>query len=231
MSVNFDGKKILIIIPAYNESKVIGGVISEVKKAGFTDIIVIDDGSSDATKKAAEDAGAKVYSHSINRGKGAAVKTGLTVAQEKSADIVVTMDGDGQHDASDISKVIEPLINGKYDAVLGTRNYDRSHIPLIKLIYNNVGNLFTRVLTGRWISDSQSGFRAYSSRVIELVSSVGDKYEYDSEIIREISRHDIRYIEVPINVLYTSYSQNKPNKQTFANGIKTVYRLIWNIIS
>ena len=226
---NNDG--VYIVIPARNEATVIGDVIVGIKKAGFENIIIVDDGSNDNTLEAAKNAGTLALRHKINRGKGAAVKTGLVAAQIKNAKIVVTMDGDGQHDPNDIQAVIVPIISHQADVVLGTRLLDSKNISVYKVFANKTANILTRLLTGLWVADSQSGFRAFDAKALAVMAHVGDKYEYDSEIIRQIARNRLKYTEVPIRVYYTDYSKGKAHKQGIVNGCKTLYRLVWNIIS
>lgn len=222
---------VYVVIPARNEATVISDVIAGIKKAGFDNVIIVDDGSSDNTLEMAKNVGALALRHKINRGKGAAVKTGLFAAQSKNAKIVVTMDGDGQHDPTDIQAVILPIVNKEADVVLGTRLFDSKNISIYKVVANKTANVLTRLLTGLWVADSQSGFRAFDAKALDLIVHVGDKYEYDSEIIRQIARNRLKYKEVPIRVYYTDYSKGKAQKQGVVNGLKTLYRLVWNIIS
>lgn len=217
--------KTFVVIPAFNEEKVIQAVISEIKKADYNDIIVIDDGSSDETFSKANGAGVIVLKHLINRGKGAAVKTGIEAAKILGADIVVTMDADGQHNPSDAKKMVD-LINGGFNVVLGTRLKKSKGMPSYKILANYLGNFFTWLIYGLWVSDSQSGYRSYSQRAIHLIDTKTDRYEYDSEIIREIKRNKLKFSEVPIEVRYTKYSMNKKHKQNLKNGLKTLIKMI-----
>jgi glycosyltransferase involved in cell wall biosynthesis len=224
-------KKIWIAIPAYNEGEVIGEVISGIKKVGYQNIIVVDDGGSDETLKTAENAGAVALRHKINRGKGAATKTAIEAAKMLGADIIVTMDGDGQHDPADIHKLIAPILDGKCDVVLGTRLKNSLGMPWYKIVQNKIGNAITWYLYGLWVTDSQSGFRAYSRRAAEKINTKADRYEYDSEVIKEIYIYKLKYIELPITVRYTEYSMSKIQKQGFFNGLKTLYKMVWNLIA
>ena len=217
--------KIYIVIPAFNEEKVIIGVINEVNAAGYENIIVVDDGSKDNTYNNAQKAGAIVLNHLINRGKGAAAKTGIEAAKIIDADIVVTMDGDGQHDPKDISKMVKIIEQG-YDVALGTRLKNSKGMPFYKIIANQLGNFFTWMIYGLRVSDSQSGFRAYSKKSLKVIDTRTDRYEYDSEVIREIYRNKLKYFEIPIKVRYTEYSMNKQQKQNFINGVKTLVKMV-----
>lgn len=220
-----------IVVPAYNEAAVIADVIREVQAAGDYKIIVVDDGSLDDTfVKARSLPGVVALRHKINRGKGAATKTGIVAANKLGADIIVTVDGDGQHDPGDIEALIEPIRAGECDVVLGTRPRMKGEMPLIKIIANKIGNIVTWLLYGIHVSDSQSGFRAYSHFAATIIDTKADKYEYDSKVIREINNNRLRFTEVPIKVRYTEYSMGKPQKQGFINGIKTLVRMIWGML-
>lgn len=217
---------IYIVIPACNEEQVIPEVLRGLREAGFTQVIVVDDGSTDGTFLKAQNAGAAVVlQHFLNRGKGAAAKTGIEAAKRLGADTVVTMDGDGQHNPADIARMLRLLDEG-WEVVLGSRLKDPRGMPRWKIIANVVGNFFTWVLYGLWVTDSQSGFRAYSRKALDLIDTRTDRYEYDSEVIREIRRHHLRFIEIPIAVIYTEYSLGKANKQSLKNGLKTLFRML-----
>lgn len=226
-----DDKAVAIVIPAYNESEVIAEVIREIREAGEYRIVVVDDGSSDATYQAAKAcSGVVALRHRINRGKGAATKTGIMAANRLGADIIVTMDGDGQHDPTDIRALVQPIRENACDVVLGTRPKVKGEMPYIKIIANRIGNIVTWLLYGMHVSDSQSGFRAYSHFAASIIDTKADKYEYDSKVIREINNNRLRFTEVPIKVRYTAYSMGKVQKQGFINGIKTLVRMIWGML-
>lgn len=218
-------KKIFIVIPAYNEAKVIGGVISDIKKQGFKNIIVVDDGSSDETKKEAERSGAIVIKHMFNCGKGAAVKTGMELAKKLKADYVITFDGDGQHNPKDIKKIVEKL-NGGFEVILGNRFIKKNRIPFFNRMGNFLANILTYLIYGLWVGDSQSGFRGYNKKALDKLELSSDQYDFDSEVIREIAHHQLKFCEVPIDVFYTSYSLSKKHKQNLVNGIKTLFKMI-----
>ncbi|MBU2025130.1 MAG: glycosyltransferase family 2 protein [Patescibacteria group bacterium] len=224
--------KIYIVIPALNESRVIQEVIGEINKQGYKNVIVVDDGSQDNTyARARRLKGVTALRHKINCGKGAAAKTGLAAARRMGADIVVTMDGDGQHDARDIRRIIKPISQGMCEVALGTRLTRAQEMPVTRKAANRLGNFLTWLLYGIWVTDSQSGFRAYSREALELVNPRADRYDFDSEIIREIKLHNLNFQEVPIKARYTEYSLSKQEKQGVLNGLKTVYKMVWNLIS
>jgi glycosyltransferase involved in cell wall biosynthesis len=221
-----------IVLPAYNEEKVIQDTLREIQSAGYKNIIVVDDGSHDQTcERAKEVPGIVVLRHELNRGKGAATKTGIEAAKLLGAGILVTMDSDGQHNPADIARLVEPIQKNHCDVVLGTRLKNPKGMPWYKIIANHIGNAITWYFYGLYVSDSQSGFRAYSRHASELINTKTDRYEYDSEVIHEIYLYKLKYQEVPIEVRYTEYSMGKIQKQGFVNGLKTFYKIIFNLVS
>jgi len=223
--------KVYIVIPAFNESTVIAKVISDIKNKGFKNIIVVDDGSNDDTYKIAKNYGCIVLKHLINRGKGAATQTGLDAAKILGAKVVVTMDGDGQHDASDIKKLVNPILNNKCEVTLGSRLVSKG-MPISRKVMNVIANLITFLFYGVYVSDSQSGFRAYSSKANLYINTTMDRYEFESEVLAQIRAAKLKYIEIPINIHYTKYSRNKYNTvkdfqaQNILNGFKIVFKLV-----
>ncbi|EKE24948.1 MAG: glycosyl transferase family 2 [uncultured bacterium] len=223
--MNESMEKIFIVMPAFNEAKVLTEVINEIKSAGYSNLIVIDDGSCDETFEVSQNNNVTALKHFLNRGKGAAAKTGIEAAKILGADIVVTIDADGQHNPQDIKRMIEKIKDG-YDVVLGSRLKDPKGMPKYKILHNHIGNLCVWALYGLWVTDSQSGFRAYSKKAITAIETKTDRYEYDSEVIREIYRNNLKYIEIPIEVRYTEYSMSKKHKMNLKNGIKTLVKMI-----
>lgn len=224
--------KIFIVIPAFNEETVIESVLREIQSHHYFNIIVVDDGSSDKTaEKSASLRGVTALRHKINRGKGAATKTGIEAAKILGADVIVTMDGDGQHDPSDIKNLIEPILKNQADVSLGTRLLDPIGMPWYKIIHNKIGNFVTWYLFGLLVTDSQSGFRAYSKKASEKINTLGDRYEYESEVIREIYIHKLPFKEIPVKVRYTEYSMGKIQKQNIFDGLKTVWKMVWKLLT
>lgn len=221
-----------IVLPAYNEEKIIQDTLREIQSAGYKNIIVVDDGSTDDTyERVKAISGVIALRHKLNRGKGAATKTGIEAAKILGANVIVTMDSDGQHNPKDIARLVEPIEKNHCDVVLGTRLKNPKGMPWYKICANHIGNALTWYFYGLWVSDSQSGFRAYSRHASELINTKTDRYEYDSEVIREIYIYKLKYKEVPIEVRYTEYSMGKIQKQGFWNGLKTLYKMVFHLIS
>lgn len=224
--------KVFIVIPAFNEESVIQNIIREIKNEGYKNIIIVDDGSEDNTyQKAKKIEGITALRHRINRGKGAATKTGIEAAKLLGADVIVTMDGDGQHDPKDTRNIINPILEKKCEVVLGSRLKNPEGMPFYKRLQNRIANLITWYLFGLWVTDSQSGFRAYSRKAAELINTRADRYEYDSEVIREIYIYRLRFKEISIRASYTEYSKSKPEKQNLFNGLRTLYKMFWKLIN
>ncbi|MDE1764228.1 MAG: glycosyltransferase family 2 protein, partial [Thaumarchaeota archaeon] len=192
----------LVCIPAYNEEKVIGDVIKRSLK--YADkVIVCDDGSTDNTAKIAKESGATVISHKKNEGYGASIITLFDRARQENADIMVTIDGDGQHNPDQISLLVNTLQENNVDVVVGSRFLDKSSsTPVyrrqgIKIITSaaNFGTDFK-------VSDAQSGFRAYSKRAIESIHPTETGMAVSTEILLKISNKGLALAEVPITVSY-----------------------------
>jgi UDP-N-acetylglucosamine---dolichyl-phosphate N-acetylglucosaminyltransferase len=219
--------KIVAIIPAYNEETTIAEVLKKTKP--FVDsVIVVNDGSSDNTAKIAKDNDVFVVEHIINRGLGAAIGTGFEAARKLGADLAITLDADGQHDPEEISKFIEAAQNGA-DVVIGSRMLSRSGMPWYRQVANLLGNLVTLVLFGAWVTDSQSGFRAFTSKALSQIKIKTNRMEVSSELIAEAKRHKLKLTEVPIKAIYTDYSLSKG--QSFFVGIKTLLKLVFRRIT
>jgi len=217
--------KVIILIPAFNEAKVISSVITSIPKklSGISSInvVVLNDGSNDDTASQAKAAGVQVISHSLNRGLGAAIKTGFTYAKDNKADILVTFDGDGQHDPADIVKIIKPIISKKADLVIGSRFKKKQKVPIDRFIINWLANMSTFVFYGVMSSDSQSGLRAFSKKALNLIDFKAERMEFSSEILLEAKRHKLTISEVGIAAIYTKYSREKGQKNSNAFPVFT----------
>src|SRR3989344_5315844 len=165
--------KLLIIVPAYNEEKTIGRVLDQLKNLKIKDIqqeiIVINDGSQDGTISQALKRNVTVLTHIINRGLGGALGTGLEYARKAKADIVVTFDADGQHNFRDLNKIIEPVIKKQADVVIGSRMLKSRGMPMDRKIINYLANLINYILWSVWVTDTQSGLRAFSKKSLDEI--------------------------------------------------------------
>ncbi len=193
---------VAIGIPAFNEERNIGIIITKLKKVSNL-IIVCDDGSTDLTAEIARELGAVVISHSKNQGYGAAIKSIFLEAKKRQVDALVTFDADGQHRVEDIERVLEPIKSNDADAVIGSRFLDeRTEIPRYRKIGVKVITELTNVTTGSKITDSQSGFRAYNKKVLENIMPTESGMGISTEILIKIQEKGLRITEMPIKILY-----------------------------
>lgn len=215
--------KVIAVIPAFNEASRIGEVIQEALPHVDT-VLVVDDGSADATAERAKAAGATVIRHMENSGAGAATMTGIEAARAMGADIVITLDADGQHDPRDIPLLLQPVKQGAADVVFANRFGQRNRIPFIRRLFNGMGNVVTFVATGRWVSDSQCGFKVFGPKALSQIDLRMSGFEFCTEIIRESVQHRWRTAEVPIKVIYSEYTLAKG--QSFAHGVRTALKIL-----
>ena len=208
--------KLFIVIPAFNEASVISQVLNKIpkkiKNVNSIETIVINDGSTDQTSKISKRENVIVLDHILNRGAGAATKTGIEYAKRNKADIVITFDADGQHDHMDILEIIKPVIANKADLVIGSRFLKKQKVPTDRFLLNKGANVVTLLLFGALSSDSQSGLRAFSKHATELIDFKSDRMEFSSEILLEAKRNNLKVVEIPVRAIYTSYSKAKGQK-------------------
>jgi len=211
-----------IIIPAYNESKNIKGVLLEVKKY-CQNIVVIDDGSKDGTFEIANKEKVVALQHIVNMGKGAALKTGCDYAVNHGADILIAIDSDGQHDPAEIPHFLEALKDK--DIVFGCRKLNQK-MPLVFRYGNFFINKSTELLFGIKLHDTQSGYRAFTKEAYQKIRWKSSDYSVESEMIARVGRHRLRYAEIPIETIYA----DKYKGTTIIDGFKIVLNLIlWRI--
>jgi glycosyltransferase involved in cell wall biosynthesis len=224
-SKKFTDKKIFFVIPAYNEEKSIGLVIDDLKRAGYKNIIVIDDGSRDNTYAEAKKKGVVALKHIINRGQGAALRTGIDCAIKQGAEFIVTFDSDGQHRVEDLSAMLEPVIKGEVDVTLGSRFLRKTKMPLGRKILLKGSIIVQWLFYGIRLSDAHNGFRVLSRRAAEQIMIESDRMEHASEIVEEIVKKNIKYEEIPVEIRYSGYSMRK-GEGSFFGAIKILFKMI-----
>ena len=195
--------KIIVGIPAFNEEKNIAVLIIQLKKIADK-IIVCNDGSTDLTSKIAEELGAIVINHEKNLGYGAAIRSLFLKAKDLDGDVLITFDADGQHRIEDINKVINPIINGKSDLVIGSRFLDenKQEVPSYRKVGIKVITKITNATIKKQLTDSQSGFRAYSKKVLNELNPSELGMGISTEILIKASAKNFRISEVPIKIIY-----------------------------
>lgn len=200
--------KIICVIPAWNEAPRITKVVSAVR-AYVTTVVVVDDCSEDETGRLAEQAGAIVLRHLVNRGQGAALQTGNEYALSLGADIIIHFDADDQFLASEIPNVIAPLLADQADIVFGSRFLGKQpNWPFLKkYIIMPLAFIFTRLVLRVKLSDPQNGFRALNRRAAELTTITNRAMAHASEIQTEAFKNKLRIAEVPVTVIYHEFGQ------------------------
>ncbi len=223
-------RRVCVVIPAYNEATVIGEVVKSArevflksKKAYDIDIVVVNDGSKDETANEAKKGGAIVINHILNSGAGSATLTGLAYARQHNYDIAATMDADGQHAPDDVLEGIKSIDQGNTDLLIGSRLIDSRGMSKIKVLGNKGLSLFTYLLFGINVTDSQSGLRIFSKRAIDGLQWKSTGYEFCSEMIWRTKQARMSISEYPIKAIYTDYSRAKG--QNNWNAINIVKRL------
>ncbi|MFH0979320.1 MAG: glycosyltransferase family 2 protein [Candidatus Woesearchaeota archaeon] len=216
------GKKIWLVIPACNEGRRIHDVLLRARRY-VPSIIVVDDGSTDDTGAQASSAGALVLRHVINLGKGAALKTGCDYAVLNGASCIIAMDGDGQHDSVEIPNFVSAL--RKADVALGYRK-PNDCMPLVFRFGNAFINKFTMLLYKIDLRDTQCGFRAFTAKAYSKLRWQSTDYSMESEMIANIGKHHLRYVQIPIETIYGDTYKGT----TVIDGIKiAINMLTWRL--
>lgn len=193
-----------VVVPAYNESARLAATLAGLRPY-LPNVAVVDDGSKDDTFAVAKRSGAWALKHLINRGQGAALQTGIAFALKQGADAIVTFDGDGQHDASQIPDLLEPVLAGRVDMALGSRfKGEAVGIPLTRKLLLKAAVVFTWAVSRVAVSDTHNGFRAFSRKAAETIRISQDRMAHASEILDEIRRHRLMFEEVPVTIRYTA---------------------------
>lgn len=229
-------KGICIIIPAYNEAKVIGDVLDTLpqnikigKKTIPVTTVVINDGSSDDTAAVVtRRPGVMLVDHVMNSGAGGATRTGLRYAREEGYDYAITMDADGQHATEDVIKVAKAIAKGDADFIIGSRLINATGMPRHRIIGNQGLNVISFILFGIKVTDVQSGLRAFNRKALKKITFHSNNFAFCPEMIWSAKLQKLRIAEVPIKAIYTDYSLGKGQlgQSDIAAGIKVVRQLI-----
>ncbi|MCX2929052.1 glycosyltransferase family 2 protein [Mycobacterium sp. CVI_P3] len=212
-----------IIVPAFNEAKVIGDVIADLREV-FDHVVCVDDGSSDATAKTALRAGAHVVRHPVNLGQGAAIQTGVEYARSQpGAAVFVTFDADGQHRVKDVVVMIERLAKGDVDIVIGTRfaGTTVSQIPPLKRLILRAAARLSPSSHRLHLTDAHNGLRVFNKTVADELNLTMNGMSHAGEFIQLIVENHWRVAEEPVEILYTEYSMSKG--QPLLNGVNIVF--------
>ena len=215
-----------VVIPAYNEAERLPGVLAALSTM-YPNIVVVDDGSEDATFAAARKATPHALRHIINRGQGAALQTGLEYALAHGARFVVTYDADGQHRAQDVALLLGPLARGECDVTLGSRFLGEAvDMPAVRRITLKLGVLFTRFFSRIRVTDTHNGLRGFTRRAAEQIQIRSDRMAHANEILDVIQHLKLSFREVPVRIQYTPYSLAKG--QSSRNAIRIAFEYLAN---
>ena len=200
---------VFIVVPAYNEAHAVAEVVSALRRT-YSNVVVIDDGSTDDTVAEAEAAGATVVRHMMNRGQGAALQTGIEYGLRCGADTIVTFDADGQHRVDDVAALLAALDETNADIAIGSRflGADRE-IPFLRRLLLRGGALFMRITSQVQLTDTHNGLRAFRRRAAQQIHITLDGMAHASEIVDQIYLHRLRVVEVPVVIRYSEYSRRK----------------------
>lgn len=193
---------IVVLIPAYNEELTIGSVVLQARRHANL-VLVINDGSKDRTSEVARAAGAEVIDCLKNGGKASALRIGFNALKERDFDVVVMMDGDGQHDVRDINTLIVPILENEADLAIGSRFLKKDNsIPVYRQVGQRILNRMTNIGSSKKVTDTQSGFRALNRKALLNMNFQSNGYAVEQDMIIHCSDYELRITEVPISVRY-----------------------------
>lgn len=212
---------VVAIIPAYNEEKALADVIGKTLEH-VDEVIVVDDGSSDKTSEVAIEAGARVIKHSVNLGKGEALKSGFKAIGDDS--IIITIDGDGQHNPSEIPDLVRPIIEDGADLVNGSRymNGPEENTPAYRRVGQKVLDIATNISAGTKVTDSQSGFRAFSPKSKNVFRFKDTGFGIESEMLVDAAESGLKIVEIPITV---RYDLDGSTKDPITHGVGVLFNI------
>jgi len=217
----------LVCIPAFNEEKPIVDVIK--KSLNYVDrVVVCDDGSSDSTAEQARNAGAIVLKHEKNMGKGNAMKSLFKYAKDVDADVIITIDGDGQFLPEQIESLIKPILENNYDIVIGNRFSDDQEMPSYRKVGNKMLDKITKLAADLPFSDTQSGFRSYSKKAIQSISFSTNGFGVDSEILINAVDKGLKITETKVTVLYNT-GEKTSTKDPVSHSMSVIASLLESI--
>ena len=218
-------EQVYVVIPALNEEKRIGALVTQLEHKGFTNIVVVNDGSDDRTPQLfTYNPKVTVINHMINLGPGASTMTGIEYAISQKAEYIATIDADLQHHPEDLVKLIAEIRQKDLDLVIGSRFLTKNSIPNLRVLYNLVGNWVSYIKTGLMVSDSQSGLKVMSRKFAEKLTIDYNGFEFCIDIIKKAKLQQVNIGETPVGVTYTKETLEKG--QSFSNGLMMLGRLL-----
>jgi glycosyltransferase involved in cell wall biosynthesis len=216
--------KNVVLMPVYNSAKHLRQLIDKIKPLGL-DIVVVDDGSSDDSAQIAAQLDLTVLKHEINKGKGAALRTGIDYLKNKEYQLIIMMDSDGQHEPEDINKFIERYKTSQVAVIVGNRMADTKRMPLLRKATNKFMSVIISNICHQTIPDSQCGFRLVEKKAIDTIQLESSNYEIESEMLIKAARQGCKIDSIPIS---TVYREEKSYINPFVDTIRFV-KLLFNV--
>jgi glycosyltransferase involved in cell wall biosynthesis len=228
MFSHIDSTTVFIIIPAFNEHESLGNVVDELINKHYS-LVVVDDGSDIDLFPLLKNKPAFLLRHKINLGQGASIQTGIDFAISKQASYIVTFDADGQHNADDIAKMLDALVETKSDIALGSRFIEKSNsIPVRRKILLQLARYINYLFTGLFLTDAHNGLRVMTAETATKIRIKENRMAHATEILSLIRKEKMKYVEVPVAIYYTEYSRTKG--QTATSGFRILFDLLLNKI-
>jgi glycosyltransferase involved in cell wall biosynthesis len=218
--------KVFVVIPAYNETLILKKVVDNLLGYDYT-VVVVNDGSDDFQYADIKNGPLFILTHNINLGQGAAIQTGMEFALSKGAEIIITFDADGQHNPEDIDRLIKVLHDSGSDIVLGSRFLKHaSDVPVKRRILLHVARYVNFLFTGLLLTDAHNGLRAIKANTAKKINLQENRMAHATEILWHIKKQKLHYVEVPVQIIYTAYSQGKGQKPV--DGVRILFDLFLN---
>jgi glycosyltransferase involved in cell wall biosynthesis len=214
-----------VVIPAYNAGAMVAEVVRGVRGQGWDPVLVVDDGSTDDTAQTAADAGAVVVRHGRNRGKGAALRTGLCVCARDDVAMMLSLDADGQHDPRDLARLMEATADPGA-LVLGTRDLRGAGAPRANRVSNGISNFFLSRFVGVALDDTQCGLRRYPVPAVLALGLRGTGYELEAEVVLRAARARVPIVQTPVRVHYPPEGQRVTHFRTRRDVPRIIARVL-----
>ena len=226
MSTPIPNPSIFVIVPVYNEANILRQTTLPLVEAGYT-VVVVDDGSTDGSLATLNDLMVVRLRHASNLGQGAALETGMQYALRHHARAAVHFDADGQHNWRQIPDLVAPVLSGEADIALGSRFLrpeDAAGIPAFRRLVLRIGIIISGLFSGLWLTDTHNGFRALSPKALAEIHLRENGFTHATEILAQIARKKLRYVEVPASIQYSAYSCAKG--QSVWNSLNIFFDLL-----
>jgi polyprenyl-phospho-N-acetylgalactosaminyl synthase len=223
-NLNLPRDKTFILIPAFNETEVIREVVEKIKKAGYKNIVIVDDGSSDNLSNCLKGIPVYYIRHANNLGQGAALQTGFNFVKTLDFEYLITFDADGQHDPQNLDAILQEIVTTKTDIILGSRFLlSNNKLPFKKRILLKLARYVNYFFTGLLLSDAHNGLRLLNKKSVKCINLTENGMAHATEFLFEIKSHKLTFKEVPVIIHYSEYSMSKG--QRISNSIKILINL------